>query len=318
MPPMTQEEMEEEQQALALLSPEERAAMAEDEEDVAVLNKLAAEADDDEEADKTDDKDASETDDGDEEDGDDDNESDEEADALAKQNESANSDDPAENAAKADTKTDTIPLDLTPVNQQYEAQLAALDQRKAEQFKLLMDGEITAEEYAKVESQYMRDRDAARDSKLEAESWFRDVHAFKSRVLKEDGINYQTDPEKAAAWDDWVKRLANNPANAAKDGAWFLEQAHKKVLIEFADVIGKKATPAAPADKNVARNKGRAPKLDAIPPTLGGIPAAAETEAGDDGEFAHLDKLAQKGGMEFERALARLTPDQKDRYERGN
>lgn len=46
-----------------------------------------------------------------------------------------------------------------------------------------------------------------------------------------------------------------------------------------------------------------------LPKTLGDVPAAAENT--DGGEFAHMDKL---DGMEYETAVARMTPEQRARF----
>ena len=54
-----------------------------------------------------------------------------------------------------------------------------------------------------------------------------------------------------------------------------------------------------------AEARGRAP------PTLGDVPAAAETGAGKDDKFTDLDRLS---GMDLERALARLTPEEERQY----
>jgi hypothetical protein len=191
--------------------------------------------------------------------------------------------------------------------------LKALDTEKAAQFKKLMDGEITPEVYSEAESNYMASRDALKENHAGELEWVSQVHAFQIDVARTSGINYTTDKEKGAALDDWIKRLADKPENEARDGKWFLEQAHKKVLAEFdIDVAVAPKAKAAPAPTKQKGKPGRAPDLSALPPTLGGLPAAAEASAGDGGEFAHLDKLS---GMEFETALARLSNDQKARYE---
>jgi hypothetical protein len=212
------------------------------------------------------------------------------------------------------------PLDLSFLDGQYSDKLTALDTTKAEALGKLMDGEITAAEYSKVESQYLRDRDALAAEKRDTAAWLTDIHAFKGRALAESGVNYDADPEKAAAWDGWVKHLASNPANAAKPDSWFLEQAHKKVMIEFeiapaaAPAAAKPAAQpvvAAKSENIVAKTNRKAPNLEAIPPTLGALPSATSVDGGDGGEFAHLEGLA---GMEYERALARLTPEQQARY----
>jgi hypothetical protein len=214
------------------------------------------------------------------------------------------------------------PLDLSYLDAKRDAEFAKLDAAKAEGLTKLMAGEIEAAEYAKIDAQYMRDRDAVRENLKSEGDWMTQVHAFKAQALATSGINYDADTEKAQAWDDWVKRLADKPEHANLSGEQFLALAHKKVLAEFD--IAPKATPApAPAPATTAApapaaaapapaKKGRAPDLSTIPPSLGALPAASNPGAGDGGEFAHIDNLT---GMAYERALAGLSADQKARYE---
>ncbi|MGA2229087.1 MAG: hypothetical protein ABSH41_32025, partial [Syntrophobacteraceae bacterium] len=50
-----------------------------------------------------------------------------------------------------------------------------------------------------------------------------------------------------------------------------------------------------------------------LPKTLTGLPAAEGNDTAQN-EFAQLDALAEKGGVEYEKALARLTLDQEKRW----
>jgi hypothetical protein len=129
------------------------------------------------------------------------------------------------------------------------------------------------------------------------------------------GINYATDAAKDAAWDGWVKQLASRPENANKSETWFLEEAHKKVMIEFGitpPAAGKADKPAAAQPAKPAKPAPRTPDLSNVPRGVGGLPSAAASDPGDDGEFGHIAKL---DGIEFERAIASMTPAQRARYE---
>lgn len=201
--------------------------------------------------------------------------------------------------------------DLSGVNKLYADKQDALDATKAEALAKLMGGEIDAAEYSKLESQYMRDRDALRDEKAGTVAWVADAHKFQIKVFQETGINYTTDVEKSDALHEWVTRLdAKYPNKSATE---VMEMAHKKVLLEFDIAPAAKAAAApVPAAKPAAPvKKGRAPDLSGIPPTLGNLPAASNPGSGDGGEFAHINDLS---GMDYERALSRLTPDQQARY----
>lgn len=204
-------------------------------------------------------------------------------------------------------------LDLTPLAEKYDQQQQGLDAERAEKFQKLMDGEIDAKEFATYDAQYMRARDTLRDQKAFETSWHKTVHDFRA-THSVNGIDYFNNQEQLDSLDAWVKRMAVK--HEGKPEAFILEQAHKKVLVEF-DIAAPSANPVAEPAKNVPEVKKvspktpRTPKLDNIPPTLSGLPAAAPAASGDGGEFDHLAKL---DGMAFERALAKMTPDQQARY----
>lgn len=207
-------------------------------------------------------------------------------------------------------------LDLSHLNGELADGIKAIDARRAEATQKLMDGEITPAEYAKIDSETLNERDALREELAIKKDWFKTVHDFRVQAAKTSGVNYFDDSEKFDAFDGWVQRLGANPKNADKPAEWFLAEAHKKVLVEF-EITPPAAKTAQNGTKNVADAKKVAPKtvrtpnLSNIPPTLGGLPAAAPATGGDGGEFAHLEKLT---GLDYERAIARMTPEQRDRW----
>jgi hypothetical protein len=223
-------------------------------------------------------------------------------------------------AAGAADAGQIAPLDLAFLDVDFKNRLLAMDAENKKDFKAMMEGELDPDEYAERNSKYLNDRDGLRDQKAASAAFFTDVHNFKVQALA-SGVNYDTDAEKAAAWDDWVKRIAASPAGQKMSDADILAAAHRKVLVEFdvpaaagASNTGKDAQNSGKnvsGTKKVAEKQGRAPNLSNIPPTLGGIPAAATSDGQDGGEFAHLETLS---GMDFERAIARLSPEQRDRY----
>lgn len=105
------------------------------------------------------------------------------------------------------------------------------------------------------------------------------------------------------ALSEMVKSLSNDEANAHLTGM--------QLLIK-ADGIVKEAFGVKPAGKNSPEKKPDEKKPAAPLPdhkTLSNIPAAANN---DDDPFLQLDKLT---GEAYERALERLTPEQRDAYE---
>lgn len=228
----------------------------------------------------------------------------------------------AEAAAAAPVEVPKLNLGF--VDAKYSKELTALSNEKAGKFQELMDGTMDAATYSAFETDYEARRDVLREQKVEEKQWFTHVHAFKAEQASTIGLNYYTNQEAAAALDDWTIRIASKPENAAKDPEWCLAEAHKKVMVELdiKPVTGKAAVAAAPAAAPGAASAaapagaakaGRAPDLSGIPPTLGGLPIAATETSEEAGEFAGLASLT---GMDYERALAALTPAQKDRYER--
>ncbi len=210
-----------------------------------------------------------------------------------------------------DVSAEVIAPNIGFLSTELQTGLKALDAGKAEQLGKLMSGEIEAAEYSEYESKYMADRDALKDEHQQRVEWVKEVHGFQVEVARTTGINYTTDKDKASALDDWTKRLASKPENADKEGNWFLQEAHRKVMAEFG-IAAPVAKDASAAEVPKKAKASRAPDLSGIPPSLGGLPAAAEAQAGDAGEFAGLDRLS---GMAYETALARMTPAQKERYE---
>jgi hypothetical protein len=320
---MTQEKQQEfRDSALLLSAPELQGMLGGDAEEDAIINSILSAGkqvevpglpdvrDDAGDADDADEDDDADDDQGDDADGADDGADD----AAAAEHAAA----PAPEAPAPAADPDFTPpaLDLTPLAAEFNTRMEALRAEKKALTAKLMAGELEADEYSDLEEKNLAARDALREEQDINKRWFTDVHNFRVQAAKTSGINYFTDTEKDSALDGWVKVLAAKPENYEKPATWFLEQAHKKVMIEF-DIAAP--APKAPENgtKNVADGKkvapktARTPNLSGIPPTLGGLPAAAPATGGDGGEFAHLDKLS---GFEYEKAIARMTPEQRDRW----
>lgn len=240
-----------------------------------------------------------------------------EAVAAAAAQAQADADAEAAAAATAASQEKLAPLDLSFLDTQFSDRLKAMNVEKSTNFAAMMDGTMSAEDYATYEAKYLDSRDALQQEKRWTADWYGQIHSFKQQALNDSGINYDTDPAKQASWDAWVKHLANT--KPGHPDAWYLEQAHKKVMIEF-EVAPRAAAPAAAQNagknvapaKKVANKQGRAPDLSQIPPTISTLPSATSVDGGQGGEFAYLDNLA---GLELERAIASLRPDQKARWE---
>lgn len=145
--------------------------------------------------------------------------------------------------------------------------------------------------------------------------WEIDRFMDDAREQKELGnIDYRANKILQASLDAAVKDLASKEENANKSGRWYLTEAHKQVMANFGRTATEKTADEKAAETAAAealKKAGRRPDLKAVPKTLGGLPAASPSETGSDSEFSHLEKL---DGMSLERAIAKMTPEQQDRY----
>jgi hypothetical protein len=211
-----------------------------------------------------------------------------------------------------------------------DAQIKALRTEKATEFKRLMDGEITPEQYSAKEDEILGKITEIDRAVTKAEtateftvqqaqrSYIGKVNATLDRAKSEDGIDYRA-PENKALHEDLdrtVKFLANDPSNADKPEQWFLDKAH--AMVKAMHGLGKAGAATGAAETSAASaaaaqatqtRSGKGPDLSGIPPSLRNVPAAAGSD--DGGEFAHLNTLT---GMALERAIAKMTPEQQQRW----
>ena len=307
---------------LALLTEEEREAIAAGAEDAAqqeALAKIAAGADDD---DDDDDDDGDGKDKGEDaaaaqaaaaaaatppaaEDG---------AAAAAQAPSAAPADKPA---AKPATYSAELPAD-------FEAQQQAVATELADLRRQFKDGALEIDDYEDRREALLQQRDDLNRLSTKAEiaaemrtqtaeqQWEAAIaRAFDDAAKPEGGaIDYRTDKAKAADLDQFVRLLGSNPDNAEKDMDWFLQEGHRRVkaLHGVAPAPAAAAAAAAPTPPPTRR----AP-VESAPKTLAMVPGA--DGPGDvAGEFADVDAL---DGDELEAAIARMSPAQREKFERG-
>jgi len=200
-------------------------------------------------------------------------------------------------------------LAATTKQAELEAQLKEL----AERFD---DGELEDAEYnievRKIERAIARveAKMELAEEQIEAQNAAAEANQAKLMAQWEKAqVDFFAKPEnKAIAEDDamfnsldvHVKKIlaaGNTPI------ADVLDLAKHNLLAGIAKITGQKV-PDAPKPST----KAKAPQVE-LPPTLGNIPSAIPNADGD--EFGYIDKLS---GRKYEDAVAKLTPEQHDRY----
>ena len=285
--------------ALATLTDEERAAIQSDDEDEGAAAAVAAdEPGADAEGDDRDD------------DGDDDGDA-QGADAPA-------ASDPAPAAAPTPTTgyQAALPAD-------YDDKVKAVADREAELKRAFRAGELEFDEFETRRDELQREREGLTIARAKAEiasemqaqtaetQWRTTVERFLDTSAA--ALDYRKDSEAMADLDGFVKVLAGREANARQPMEWFLAEAHKRVMA----LRGSPAAAAAPApapavDRKAEAAAARKPRLDEVPATLAQVPGA--DGPGDiGGEFADVLSL---DGLEYEAAIARMTPAQRERFAR--
>ena len=223
------------------------------------------------------------------------------ADAPAAEEDQAEADTGPEPAATRNEAAE-LPTYKAEVPQDYKAQRAQLLQAKAEAMKKLMDGEIDAEAFA---AEDMRVAEALEDlaaARIRAETLqeanAQSQQAYQARAIQrliantKGEVDYATDATAQQQFDTSLQVLAAQPANAGKDFADLIEDAHKMV---------KAMRGIAPQAKPVAERK---PAGDA-PVTLRGVPSASTPNTG-----GVIEQIARLKGPAYEAAYAKLTPAQ--------
>jgi hypothetical protein len=244
--------------------------------------------------------------------------SDPHAEAAAEQEALAAVTDAAGNAAATEQAPETpfVPQYSAEVPADAKEQIAALTTEERDSFKKLMAGEIDDDEYQVVRDRTESAKDDLKTKALTASifeqvnaqnaeqtarsEWSRsEAQAFSN--FKAEGLDYKAKPALLAAYNTNLKTLGADPKNENRDAPWFLAEAHRLTKDDLGFVVTAKkpvVTPRAGVDPAE------------LPPTLRAVPVAA-TGAVNADEFAHMRNLE---GLALERAHAKLSNDQRDRW----
>ena len=219
---------------------------------------------------------------------------------------------PAVTAAQEGVVQEFVPAFAVPAVADFEGKMAALAAREVVLREQLAAGDLDIAAYDAEKTAIIEGR-----ADLRSEQRFASFAAEQneqnqkarwqweqSRFFEQDSSTVYKDPILFAALDASIKALAHQPENANKSSSWFLTQADSAVRKLFGGLGATAQAPAAPA-------KPPPSLLQNIPATLAAVPAAALPETGGGDEFAKLERLS---GMDLERQLARMAPDEVTRY----
>lgn len=196
-----------------------------------------------------------------------------------------------------------------------EAKLKEIADSKSDLRKKYDDGDLTFEEYEaekdKLDEQRLEIKMAVKEAetaaKMAQQQARNEFLSYAAKFTTELHPEYAKDKDLYEALDKQVIELANIPKYAGLSGQEILDKAHKLILIDNPD---KFAVQPKPADTG----KKPAPKREVnLPPNLAKVPSADMNDTGE-GRFAHLDRLAERGGMAFEQALAALSEAERNAY----
>lgn len=291
---------------LATLTPEERDAFEAseyDEQELDTIKKIAGEASDDDDADDEDDEDE---------------------DAEPVEGKAAPKADDAdhqrvdEQAAEAKPATDDVPAPARYDDQlpsDYDDKIAALKARDAELRQRFKDGDIDIDERDAGLAEIAAEREQLLIQKAAAETLARineqnqrqaqaDYERRFVERVKADGIDY-TQRRNINLFNTLLAELQEEHGDKGRD--WLWNEAHKAVMRARGILRQASADPVTEAARS------RKPPVDAAPKTLAQVPGSDGPGDVSD-EFSDVLAL---DGLEFEEAIARMSPAQRERFLRG-
>lgn len=174
------------------------------------------------------------------------------------------------------------------------------------------EGEISAAEYAAKLDDLTTQAAEIRDAQSKA-AWSFEMSKswWFQRTVPQFMVNHSeySNPGLAEVLDRYVRDEQGKEGVADPFDPGVLDRAHARVQ-EFVRSIAPAAQPK-PVTQQQTQQQTTVPPRPAPPPTLAHVPSA--TTAGDE-EFAHMAVLMEKSPLAFEQALAKMTPEQQDRY----
>jgi hypothetical protein len=191
-----------------------------------------------------------------------------------------------------------------------QEKLDTLNQQKSDLATKFEDGDLSAAEYQteldklmKQERQIEQQQFKAQIAQEMKENAQREQWAATIQEFLTENPRYNTSKLLYQALDTAVREVAGEEESAGMTGKQILRVAHERVMAEIG--ITEEAKP-------VKQEKGKKYKPN-IPPTLGSLPAAEQTETGNS-KFKRLDEMMERNPEAFEEAFARLPEAEQEAY----
>lgn len=206
----------------------------------------------------------------------------------------------------------------------FEQRTTALKEGEAALWQRFEGGELSQAELQRELGKMAEERDALRAIQLKAElaadmqrqqaEHARDVAvAALFKRAGADGVNYREDKASARDLDTFLKALAADEANEDKPLQWFLDEAHKRVLVLRGKEPARQQKPATtPAQSVQAALAARKPDTSSAAVSLAHVPGG-QGQGDVGGEF---DDIMALDGEAFEDALDEMRRRQPQRWAR--
>lgn len=206
----------------------------------------------------------------------------------------------------------------------FDTKLAALKERGEELKLKFREGEIDADQFAADQEALSEERATLSEARI-ADNISRQMHErqvvqdrekvvtslFQSATSQ--GVDYEKDADRFAELQATMQAVSTLKAWAGRSFSATLNEAHRRVMLANG-MTPSATTPTPTPAPAVPAPASRKPPLDAAPKTLAQVPGGEG--AGDVGgdEFSDIDRLE---GDALEDAINRMSPVQRERYQRG-
>lgn len=246
------------------------------------------------------------------------------ADSTAGDGGTAADDEPTATTARVE------PLYQAQAGDNLDQQLKDLAQARRDARRKYEEGELSEDDYDAELDRIEQERDKVNSARIRAEvsadmttqqlqrEYRKTLDGFFADI-KKAGFDYKSDANKGALQhlDKTIKALSQTADGEEGPELWreILGNAHMVTAAKFKIPTQKASGDDGGKDGKTSKAtevaRSRTPDLSKVPPTVGRGPSAGTPSVNSD-EFSHLDGLS---GIALERAVARLTPDQQERWE---